>query len=1201
MASVRDDDTSELTQDDSWSVISSYFEEKGLVRQQLDSFDEFIHNTMQEVVEDSAPIDAYPDVGTRKHGQRRVKFQLKFGQLSVSSPQWVENGDKPEQLVPHMARIRSLTYSSPLFVCVSKRIVAINAKTGEDETQVDARTGKVERVPPLYEADEWVWIGRVPLMLKSTYCVLNGLSEKALTDLGECPYDQGGYFIVKGTEKVLIAQERMASNRVYVFATKKGTFLSEIRSVAEGQHRPSATLYCKLVKPPKGSSISGSVIRAQIPYIRQEIPIAIVFRALGFVSDKDILSHICCDGGDTAMMNLLRPSLEEASSIQRQDDALDFIGKRANTVGALKERRMLYARQVLQREFLPHVGVGEQTETKKAYFFGYIIHRLLSAVLGRRETDDRDHFGHKRVDLAGPLMGQLFRQLFTRLLKDTRISLGKKIADAKDGNYDLISAASVVDSNIITNGLVYSLSTGNWTGNRQSATTKTGVSQVLTRLTFASTLSHLRRLNSPVGRDGKLAKPRQLHNTHWGMICPAETPEGHACGLVKNLALMAYISVGTSASLLLDFLEEWTMESVDDVSSDVIATSTKIFVNGCWIGVHRNPTDLVSTLRSLRRSVSFPVEVSITWDMRDKELRLACDAGRCCRPLFVVEKQRLCISKRHIRQLREPITAVRTPAEPKWSSLIHKGLIEYIDSDEAETTMIAMTFDDLQRSREDARAYSHTYTHCEIHPSMILGICGSIIPFPDHNQSPRNTYQSAMGKQAMGVYITNFAERTDTLGHVLYYPQKPLVITRSLEYLHFREMPAGINAVVAIGCYSGYNQEDSIILNQSAIDRGLFRSFYLRCYQDSERQQTSSSFEEFGRPSREMCAGMRSGNYDKLEDDGLVSPGMRVSGGDIIIGKMTPLGQVEDAMQQRRHLKHTRRDASMALKSSETGIIDRVVLTTNAEGLKFTKVRVRSVRVPQIGDKFSSRHGQKGTCGITYRQEDMPWTIEGIVPDIIINPHAIPSRMTIGQLIECLLGKVSACMGDLGVATPFTDVTVANISTALHMCGYQEHGNEVLYNGHTGKRLEAQLFIGPTFYQRLKHLVDDKIQSRARGPMTSLVRQPTHGRSRDGGTRFGEMERDCIISHGAAAFLNERLFRVSDRYRVHVCDLCGLIAIGNLKKNTFECRGCSNTTQISQLFMPYACKLLFQELMSMGIAPRMMPVAFASSGDPPPC
>eukprot|EP01088_Endostelium_zonatum_P018097 TRINITY_DN5682_c0_g1_i1.p1 TRINITY_DN5682_c0_g1~~TRINITY_DN5682_c0_g1_i1.p1 ORF type:complete len:667 (+),score=115.22 TRINITY_DN5682_c0_g1_i1:360-2360(+) len=665
------------------------------------------------------------------------------------------------------------------------------------------------------------------------------------------------------------------------------------------------------------------------------------------------------------------------------------------------------------------------------------------------------------------------------------------------------------------------------------------------------------------------------------MVCPAETPEGAACGLVKNLALMAYISVGSASRPIIEFLEEWSTEMLEEISPSHISQATKIFVNGSWLGINRSPDQLAQTLRQLRRCIDVNAEVSVVRDIREQELRIYTDAGRCCRPLFIVKDQRLAFKKQQLESLQKNHI---TPY--KWSDILAGGFVEYIDTEEEETVMIAMLLSDLDKARmsDDARL---NYTHCEIHPSMILGICGSIIPFPDHNQSPRNTYQSAMGKQAMGVYITNYQLRMDTLAHVLYYPQKPLVTTSSMEFLHFRELPSGQNVVVAVMCYTGYNQEDSLMMNQSSIDRGLFRSLFYRSYVDSvENIVKTNKAEIFERPAREATSGVKHGSYEKIEDDGLVAPGTRVSGDDIIIGKTTTLPVLEDEEKAQRF---TKKDSSIALRSSETGIVDRVLLSTNEGGERMVKVRVRSERTPQIGDKFSSRHGQKGTIGMTYRQEDMPFTIEGIAPDLIINPHAIPSRMTIGQLIECLLGKVSATTGDEGDATPFqADVTVDEISKALHQCGYQKRGNEVLYNGHTGRKQGAQVFIGPTYYQRLKHMVDDKIHSRSRGPIQILTRQPVEGRSRDGGLRFGEMERDCMISHGASQFLKERLFDQSDAYQIWVCDLCGLIAIANTKKRSFECRACKNKTMISQVNIPYACKLLFHELMSMCISPRLI-------------
>ncbi|KAI9777548.1 MAG: DNA-dependent RNA polymerase II [Geoglossum umbratile] len=1188
-----DDQETGITAEDCWTVISSFFESKGLVSQQLDSFDEFVSTTMQELVEEDSQLtldqNAPPiaDDGGDPVALRR--YEIKFGTVLLSRPAMTEGDGSTSVMLPQEARLRSLTYSSPLYLEMTKRVLVAREKqnpdlSDEEEAEMDVDGQRTRGTFLQWENEDGtdvnhegeitkVFVGKLPIMLKSKYCILKDLSEQELYAWNECPYDQGGYFIINGSEKVLIAQERSAANIVQVFKKAPPSptpFVAEIRSALEKGSRLISSMQIKLFAKGEGAKGGfGQTIKSTLPYIKSEIPIAIVFRALGVVSDEDILNHICYDRNDTPMLEMLRPCLEEAFVIQEREVALDFIGKRGSSQGVARDKRIRYARDIMQKELLPHISQKEGSETRKAFFLGYMVHKMLQCALGRREVDDRDHFGKKRLDLAGPLLANLFRMLFKKLTKDVYKYLQKCVENNREFNLTL-----GVKSTTITNGLKYSLATGNWGDQKKAASSKAGVSQVLNRYTFASTLSHLRRTNTPIGRDGKIAKPRQLHNTHWGLVCPAETPEGQACGLVKNLALMCYITVGTPSEPIIEFMIQRNMEVLEEYEPQRSPNATKVFVNGVWVGVHRDAAHLVRTVQHLRRTHLISHEVSLVRDIRDREFKIFTDAGRVCRPLFVIDNNpgsqnrgNLVLNKDHIMKLEDDkdLDPGLDPEQREaqmfgWKGLVNQGIVEYVDAEEEETVMIVMTPEDLEISRQLQAGYvvpednsdpnkrvkapinptAHTWTHCEIHPSMILGICASIIPFPDHNQSPRNTYQSAMGKQAMGVFLTNYDQRMDTMANILYYPQKPLATTRSMEFLKFRELPAGQNAIVAIACYSGYNQEDSVIMNQSSIDRGLFRSLFYRSYSDQEKRIGMNILESFEKPMRSDTLKLKHGTYDKLDDDGVVAPGVRVSGEDIIIGKTAPISPDAEELGQRTKY-HVKRDVSTPLRSTENGIVDQVLMTTNAEGLRFVKVRMRTTKIPQIGDKFASRHGQKGTIGITYRSEDMPFTREGIVPDLIINPHAIPSRMTIAHLIECQLSKVSSLRGFEGDATPFTEVTVDSVSKLLREHGYQSRGFEVMFNGHTGRKLVAQVFLGPTYYQRLRHMVDDKIHARARGPVQILTRQPVEGRARDGGLRFGEMERDCMISHGASAFLKERLFEVSDAFRVHICDICGLM------------------------------------------------------------
>jgi len=1150
-----------MNQEDSWAVIDSFFQEKGLVFQQLGSFDQFIIYEMQRVVDQQAPLEITPQ--SQYNPDEKVEttklYSWKFGQLSLNKPTQDEPDGSSKMLTPREARLRNLTYGSSIFVDVVQEVYEVDEEGNRS----------------LISEEEYkkVYLFRMPMMVRSEYCWLKGANDRLLCEFGECPLDQGGYFVINGSEKVLIALERMANNFVYAFQKKqpsKYTWVCEIRSGLFEGSAGSSGFAVKMLTNMGGKSYCRGQLVCTCPYIRVEIPLVIMMRALGIVADKDILERIVYDFGDIAMLNACRNSIEDAAPINTQDMALDFIAKRGPTMGASRDIRIQYARELLQKELLPHIGRTPYCESRKAYFIGYMTNRLLLGVVGRIVEDDRDHFGKKRVDLSGPLVAASFTGLWRKTCKDLRKALQRTLDRGKTVDISQI----IKDTSCLSTGMKYQFATGNWGQDKQGKPVRSGISQGLNRLTFMATLSHLRRMVTPLARSGKLAKPRQLHNTHWGLVCPAETPEGQAVGLVKNISLMCYVTLGSRQTIVEDFLDEWGVMDLLECSPIHIRKHAKVFLNGMWMGMHERPSELRNTLQYLRRRKDIDSEVSIQQDLKNFEIRIATDAGRAMRPLYIVdyESQKALINQTHVTKLRS--------GEWQWGNLMREGLIEYLDAEEEECSMIAMFLEDLTKTR----TYCKTYTHAEIHPAMIFGICASIIPFPDHNMSPRNVFQSAMGKQAIGVFGTNFYARMDTFSCVMCYPMKPFVGTRSMNYLRFREMPAGVNTMVFIMCYTGYNQEDSLMLSQSSVDRGFMRAVSYRCYAAEEKHQGGRKVDVFERPQDRRTLGLKRGDYTKLDADGLTQPGVRVLGDDVLVGRTTPLppDALGDVVP-----KHDRKDNSVAVRTAEHGVVDQVMVSTNQHGFKFTKVRVRTLKIPEVGDKFASRHGQKGTLGIMYRQEDMPFTVHGVTPDIIMNPHAIPSRMTIGHLVEQLTGKVGALVGCQGDATPFTRVTVKDISGRLHDMGFQRFGNECVFNGHTGRRLTNKIFVGPVYYQRLKHMVSDKVQSRSRGPMTSLVRQPTEGRAKEGGLRFGEMERDCIIAHGAAKFLKERLFDVSDAFRIHVCDTCGLFAIAKLAKNTYECRLCKDS-KISQICLPYAAKLLIQELMTMNICPRLV-------------
>jgi len=1526
------------------AYFSSDMDGAQLVKHQTQSYDDFISSKIESVIECLNPVEA-SDGFCPELGRNRNTLSIRFSNPNLAMPVISEKDGSNKVMVPNDARLRNMTYSSVLTV----------------DADVILRTFSVDQNDYVMSSRHitGISLGRIPLMVRSKYCMLS--RQPAPVPVDECRYDYGGYFVVNGNEKVIISQDRIAENRTYIFTnTAKSassySHTAEVRSVSHSRFTAPKTTLLKLTRR---SDQYGRCIRVSMHHIRSEIPLFIVFRALGVESDHAILRHVVRDESDSnfgMIADALAGCMADAERVHSQHDAINYMSQYITSSNGSS-----FLQSILANDVFPHVGTCFK---KKALYLGYMTCRLIRCLLGIQQMDDRDSYVNKRLDTAGVLLANLFRQHYCKVVKDLRASLqtllkGDFRATRIISSITRTFLLKAVKGNVIEAGLKHGLSTGNW--GIKTTRVRQGVAQVLNRMTYVSTLSHMRRVNTAIEKTGKLVQPRKLHPSQWGVVCPSETPEGASVGLVKNLALMAHISIASPPSLVRQaMIENGTMPFDGDLSI-FQSGSGVVMLNGDLVGAHTSPEILVQRLRTLKRAGVLNSTLGISWDILNNEVIVCTEGGRFCRPLLVVDVDTQTLALQRIGS---------------WSDMILSGAIEYVDVEESNWLLIAL---DPAKDLVPGRT---RYTHAEILPSTMLGVVAGSIPFADHNQAPRNTYQSAMGKQEVGVFATTFRHRMDTMSLILDYPERPLVSTHTARLVKCDDLPCGVNVIVAIACFTGFNQEDSVIMSRSAVDRGLFSTTFYRTFREQNSKNHSTGEEEFFcKPSALTTRDIKPHNYDRLEESGFVTEGTFVEPWDVIIGKCMP---------QKQGGVVVNKDVSVVLKSNERGVVDRnchsdrFFTNTTGDGYSFAKVRMRSERIPTIGDKVScytsdhdiltengwksvsdidrkvrvatlcenvtvyqypsvvqhyrkysgdliefcriagslsygrgpvlrvtpehriyirdtsseekgwivvradsiepssmvtmmlddgevidlfcrritefqgavhcvtvpkglglvcvrlhttaiwcgnSRAGQKGTIGMLYSEEDMPFTESGIVPSIIMNPHAIPSRMTVGQLMEALESKVCAMKGrPLGDASSFNGRTVDDIAAELEELGMSRHGDEVMYNPRTGERVPTLIFICPTYYQRLKHMVVDKIHCvtgdhevltkggvwqridtlntdtaiatlsceddilvyeyptevhtypeyggrlhRVRGPLVDLLvtpchrmyvrdkvlppgggserlvrctdldvngsyrhrhtarfggacktdvksaaesfmkddgilpaecmdcssdwclemvtilldggdtfdavshmmmssfmrlcihaglvpvnekdniikvftegeaasleederifelpvgsaerrggvycvsvpneiflvrrngrvawtgnsraangpvalltRQPAEGRARDGGLRLGEMEMECIWAHGAMSFLKERFMECSDNYRVFVCNKCGMMADVNPERGIYHCRACKNITNFNEMRMPYANKLLVQEVQTMAVATRFV-------------
>ena len=1200
--------------DISWKLINNYFKDNTLVDHHLDGYNDFFSNGIFQIINEMNPIKIRKNLD-EKNNRYKFECDIYIGGLTGDKIYFgkpiIYDENNSHMMYPNEARLRNMTYGTTVYYDAHIEFKTFSSKENEYITD----TLDLNKL----------LLGKFPIMIQSNLCILKNLDREQRFHYGECKNDYGGYFIIDGKEKCIVPQEKFSHNMLYIKENinedtsiedfdSKYLYSAIIKTESEDPSKPVRTLKMHIVAP--DDKYSNLNIVVELPNVRKPIPFFILMRALGCKSDKEIISYCLLDLDKNSMfLEDFIPSIHNAGIIFNQDQAQKFMS--AFTKGKTK----FHILEILMNYLLPQIG--ELNFKNKAYFLGNMCFQLLKVYKKINKPTDRDSFAYKRVEVTGTLIYDLFKEYYNMQQKDIFTKIDKDINYNYKNKIDMetVNMKEVFEENyvayfkkkVVEKGF-HSAFKGNWGATPH--TKKVGVLQDLSRLSHLSTLTQLRKFNLPLDASAKVVGPRLLHNSQWGIIDPVDTPDGGNCGLHKHMSILANITKGYSGNSMLKWLRhELDLILLEETKPSFVYNYTKVFINGSLIGFFDKLFENVSSIKNYRRLGVIPIYTSISFNIPENSIFIFTDGGRLCRPLYYINNNNLSINKKNIDLLDDA----------KWNNIVSgfhnvsdfnfkdnkfykvdflynskeyehlKSMIDLIDTSESDSALIASNIIQLKGDKE--------FTHLEIHPSLLFGVMGNHIVFPEHNQLPRNLFSCSQSAQACSLYHSNFKNRVDKSGIVLNYGETPLVKSKYIQLINNEEHAYGNNTIVAIMSYSGYNVEDAILVNEGSIKRGLFNTTYFNTYESYEESTTNASSNVnsvFSNNKDDNVLGKKLGfDYSKLNDTGLIDEETPVKDDTVIIGKKTFIEEDDDTFT----------DSSITPKKGQLGIVDKTFITDSEEGFRLAKVRIREHRIPSLGDKMASRAGQKGTIGLVIPEENMPFCENGLKPDLIINPHAIPSRMTIGQLLESILGKVGCIEGFYGDCTAYnSSADKMNVySKILQKHKYNSHGNEILYNGMTGEQIDSEIFIGPTYYMRLKHMTKDKINYRAKGPTMSLTNQPVKGRAKDGGLRIGEMERDGIIGHGASLFLNESMLERGDNYHMAICNQTGTIAAYNSTKNLFispfadgpiRWKGdindpkIDNITRFGRSFsivkVPYCFKLLIQELQTMNVLVRVI-------------
>uniref|UniRef100_A0A6C0IDR1 DNA-directed RNA polymerase n=1 Tax=viral metagenome TaxID=1070528 RepID=A0A6C0IDR1_9ZZZZ len=1191
-------------------IIDKYFKTFSypFTHHHINSFDQFIANDIPAIIKSENPILILQEpIGT--HNKKDIyayQIEIFIGGIDgdrfyIGTPTLsLKNGEDVRILFPNEARLRNLSYSSSIDVDIVVRITftQLNPSGGNPIKKVVTLDPKDEKYSHLSK----VSLFKIPIMLHSRYCLLHNKPNLFLKEVGECPYDYGGYFVVDGSEKVLITRQEAAFNTLYISKQENNPDTEIYASI---QCLNPVTRQVKRIAFAINRS-NGSIV-VSIPMVRKEIPLFVLFRAFGVQSDNDILRFILPDetSVETKLLEpYLHETLLEADPFMDQYSAIQYIKLLTKGFSEAHVYDILYNSIFIHCENKPN---------NKVYFLGECVRKMLRVKANIDMETDRDDIRNQRCLTSGFLIKMLFQNIYTQWVKKMKFSLDKEYKYNK-ANYsgenflNLFlpgNLSTLFELNFITEGINRGFK-GKWTTGHEDAT---GALQPLSRLSYLDFLSHCRRVNLDFDTGLALAGPRRLHTTQYGYFCTSETPGGSSIGITKNLSNFTAISLSMEPKPFIDWLiRKMNVLPINDLTPKMMMIGVPIYVNSGIIGyIMYNPFDLLKVCKLMKYTGCLPCYSSMGFNIRERKIFFYFDEGRPVRPLIHIENALHPYEKlKSMKSWNEMVkgTYKKTydfnitssiftdPLELRESVSVedyineltpYVGVIEYVDPYESNEAYIAMYPEQIKRES----------THVELHPSTMVGLLTSMIPFPNHNQSPRNQLSCSQSKQGISMFSTNYKNRFDNQTHILCYGEAPLVRTLYYDYVADGQIGYGHNIILAIGAFTGYNQEDGIVFNADSFQRGMFRNMTFRSYEAFEEDDDKSgSKTRIANPENVPAwLSLKPGlDYRKLDERGIIKKGEKVDENTVLVGRYIQTGMTQF------------KDDSVTAQVWTSGLVEDVSVTINNKGLALVKIRVIEDRIPELGDKFSNRHGQKGTIGMLVRAHDMPRTANGIVPDMMMNPHAIPSRMTIAQLLESLLGKAACLSGLIGDGTAFmNEGGIENTIGAVleKQFNLDKYGEEVMYDGTTGSMIPTTIFMGNVYTMRLKHMVEDKWNARGEGRREQKTHQPTGGRGNQGGLRIGEMERDSLVAHGISLFIKETYTKRADGYSFMVCNGCGTVPITNTRDNFKICSMCDgplqfigetannlellptmkrSNTSFSRIELPYSFELLNKEM-----------------------